>query len=131
MKRLLNPMKFLAALALLAFALGCATKQQTQQTENLLSEAGFKTVSASTPKQQQRLKTLEPGKITPVRRDGKTTHFVFPDPAHNQLYVGGQAEHQKYQQLRLQHKLSNENLTAAEVKEHEDHMLKKMLAGWD
>ncbi len=127
MKRLLNPMKFVAALALLAFAVGCAT---THQPENLLSEAGFKTVSASTPKQQQRLKTLEPGKITPVRGDGKT-HFVFPDPAHNQLYVGGQAEHQKYQQLRLQHKLSNENLIAAEVKKHEDHMLKKMLAGWD
>ena len=44
MKRLLNPMKFLAALALLAFAVGCATTQQTQQTENLLSQAGFKTV---------------------------------------------------------------------------------------
>jgi hypothetical protein len=127
MKRLLNPMKFVAALALLAFALGCAT---THQPEKLLSEAGFKTVSASTLQQQQRLKTLEPGKITPVTGDGKT-HFVFPDPAHNQLYVGGQAEHQKYQQLRLQHKLSNENLIAAEVKKHEDQMLKKMLAGWD
>jgi hypothetical protein len=127
MKRRLNSMKFLAALALLAFAAGCAT---TQQTENLLSAAGFKTVTASTPEQQQRLKTLEPGKITPVKRRGKTD-FVFPDPAHNQLYVGGQAEHQKYQQLRLQKKLSNENLIAAEVSEHEDKELRHMLAGWD
>jgi long-subunit acyl-CoA synthetase (AMP-forming) len=130
MNRLLNPMKFLATLVLLAFAVGCATTQQTQQTENLLSEAGFKTVIASTPKQQQRLNTLEPDKITPVKRQGKTL-FVFPDPAHNPLYVGGQAEHQKYLQLRSQQKLSNENLIAAEVSEHEDKMLKRMLAGWD
>jgi hypothetical protein len=120
-------MKFLAALALLAFAVGCAT---TQQTENLLPAAGFKTVTASTPKQQQHLKTLKPGKITSVKRSGKT-YFVFPDPAHNQLYVGGQAEYQKYQQLRLQQKLSNENLIAAEMDEHEDKELHEMLAGWD
>ena len=127
MKRLLNPMKFLAALALLAFAVGCVT---TQQTENLLSAAGFKTVTASTPKQQQHLKTLKPGKITSVKRNGKT-YFVFPDPAHNQFYVGDQAQYQKYQQLRLQQRMSNENLIAAEMDEHEDQMLHEMLAGWD
>jgi uncharacterized lipoprotein YmbA len=107
-KRLLTPMKFLVAFALLAFAVGCAT---TQQTENLLSAAGFNTVIASTPKQQQHLKTLKPDKITSVKRNGKT-YFVF-------------------QQLRLQQKLSNENLIAAEMDEHEDQMLHEMLAGWD
>ena len=127
MKRPLNPMQFLAALTLLAFAMGCATPQQT---ENLLSAAGFKTVTASTFKTQQRLKTLKPDKITSVKRSGKT-YFVFPDPAHNQLYVGGQAEYQKYQQLRLQQRMSNENLIAAEMDEHEDQMLHEMLAGWD
>jgi uncharacterized lipoprotein YmbA len=101
-------MKFLVAFALLAFAVGCAT---TQQTENLLSAAGFKTVIASTPKQQQHLKTLKPDKLTSVKRNGKT-YFVF-------------------QQLRLQQKLSNENLIAAEMDEHEDQMLHEMLAGWD
>ena len=81
-------------------------------------------------KHQQRLKTLKPDKITSVKRSGKT-YFVFPDPAHNQLYVGGQAEYQKYQQLRLQQKLSNEKLIAAEMEEHEDQELHEMLAGWD
>ena len=127
MKCLLNPMKLLAALALLAFAVGCAT---TQQTENLLSAAGFKTVPASTPEQQEHIKTLKPGKITSVKRGGKT-YYVLPDPARNQLYIGSQAEYQKYQQLRLQQKLSNENLIAAEMDEHEDEMLHKMLEGWD
>ncbi len=126
MKCSLNPIKFLAALALLAFALGCAT---TQRTENLLSAAGFKTVAASTPKHQEHLKTLTPGKITSVQRKGKT-YFVFPDTAHNQLYVGDQAQYQKYRQLRLQQKLSDEKI-AAEMDEHEDKELHEMLAGWD
>jgi hypothetical protein len=59
-------MKLLTALALLAFAGGCATEQQ--QTENLLSAAGFKTVIASTPEQQEYLKTLKQGKLTAVKR---------------------------------------------------------------
>jgi hypothetical protein len=118
MKRLRNPTKFLAALALLTFGVGCAT---TQQTENLLTEAGFKTVAASTPKQQQSLKTLKPGKITSVKRSGKT-YFVFPDPAQNQLYVGDQAQYQKYRQLRLQKKLSDEKV-AAELDEELDEYL--------
>jgi hypothetical protein len=63
------------------------------------------------------------------KRSGKT-YFVFPDPAHNQFYVGDQAQYQKYQQLRLQQKLSDEKI-AAEMDEHEDKELRDMLAGWD
>jgi hypothetical protein len=125
MKRLLNPMKFMAALALLAFAVGCATMQK----EHLLSEAGFKPITPSTPTQQQHLKTLTPGKITSVERGGKT-YFVLADPAHNQLYVGSQAEYQKYRQLRLQQKLNEEKI-AAEMDKHESKELHWMLAGWD
>jgi hypothetical protein len=120
-------MKFLAALVLLSFAVGCAT---TQQTENLLSTAGFKTVPASTPKQQERLKTLTPGKITSAKRGGKT-YYVFPDPARNQLYVGSQTEYQKYQQLRLQRKLSEEKIAAEMEDAHLDQELREMLEGWD
>jgi hypothetical protein len=126
MKCLLNPMKFLAALALLTFAVGCATMQE----EHLLSAAGFKTVTPSTPKQQERLKTLTPGKISSVKKRSGKTYFLFPDPAHNQLYVGGQAEYQKYRQLRSQQKLSDEKI-AAEIDKHEDKELHEMLAGWD
>jgi hypothetical protein len=125
MKRLLNPMKFLAALTLVAFAVGCAM----QQKEKLLSEAGFRTQSVSTPEGQQHLRTLQQGKITSVKRKG-TTYYVFPDAAHNRLYVGDQAQYQKYRQLRAQQKLSEEEI-AAEVDKEEDKMLHDMLAGWD
>jgi hypothetical protein len=125
MKRLLNPMKLLATLALAAFAFGCATQQQ----EKLLSEAGFRTTSVSTPEGQQHLKTLTQGKITSVMRSGKT-YYIFPDAAHNRVYVGDQAQYQKYRQLRSQQKLAEEEI-AARVDTEEDNMLHKMLEGWD
>jgi hypothetical protein len=125
MKRLLNPMKFLATLALAAFALGCATQQQ----EKLLSEAGFRTKSVSTPEGQQHLKTLTQGTITPVMRGGKT-YYIFPDSAQNRVYVGDQAQYQKYRQLRSQQKLAEEEI-AARVNTEEDKMLHQMLEGWD
>ena len=63
---------------------GCA---HTQQTENLLSPAGFRTVIATTPQQRQHLKTIPPYKVIRVYRNGKT-HYVYADPAHNLIYVG-------------------------------------------
>ena len=90
MNRLVNPLKFLATLALVVFALGCAT----QQKEKLLTQAGFRTSGVSTPESQQHLKTLTPDKITPVKRGAKT-YYIFPDPAHNRVYVGDQAQYQK------------------------------------
>ena len=125
MKGLLNTMKILAALALLDFAVGCAT----QQKEKLLSTAGFKTISVSTPEEQQHLRTLKHDKITAVTRNGKT-YYVFPDPAHNQYYVGDQAQYQHYRQLRAQQKLTDEEI-AADIDAHENKMLKRMLEGWD
>ena len=114
MKSLFNHTKLLTAISLLAIVAGCAT---TQQTENLLSAAGFKTVIATTAKQKQHLATLAPGKITSVQKKG-TTYFVFPDAKHNQLYVGTQTQYTAYQNLRLKQQLSNENLMAAEINQN-------------
>jgi len=113
MKTRINPIKLLCALAVLAFAVGCAT---TQQTENLLSAAGFKTVIASTPKQQQHLASLPAGKITTAQKNG-VTYFFFPDVKNNQMFVGTQTQYTAYQKLRLQQQLSNDNLMAAEMNE--------------
>jgi hypothetical protein len=125
MKRLLDPMKVLAALALVALAVGCATQQQ----EKLLSEAGFRTSSISTPEGQKHLKTLTPDKVTSVQRSGKV-YYIFPDAAHNRLYIGDQTQYQKYRQLRSQQKLAEEEI-AARVDTQEDKMLHHMLEGWD
>jgi hypothetical protein len=104
----------LAALALaVAFAVvgGCST---TQQTENLLSAAGFRAIPATTPQQQAHLKTLPAHKVTLVVRDGQTT-YVYPDVPHQVLYVGQDAQYQEYQRLRLQKQMAQDQVQVAEM----------------
>ncbi len=111
----LNGFRLIGMFALLAFAAGCASTQtQTQNKENLLIAAGFKVITPHTAAQQQRLLALPPDKVTLVPKNGKT-YYVFPDAVNNQAYVGGPKQYQTYKQLRLQAKLANENLEAAEM----------------
>jgi hypothetical protein len=87
MKHIFTGFNLIGAIALLA--LGCAAN--TQQTENLLSAAGFRTVIANTPQRQQHLKTLPPNKVTLVQRNGKN-YYVYADPAHWQIFVGNPSQ---------------------------------------
>jgi hypothetical protein len=88
-----------AAFALLALAAGCASAPSAQQTEALLSAAGFKTVPASTAAQLQHLPTLPQGQVTMVTQTGKNW-FVYPDVPGNRIYVGTEKEYQAYLKLR-------------------------------
>ncbi|MEJ0089349.1 MAG: hypothetical protein WDM80_06335 [Limisphaerales bacterium] len=111
MKTLLNPLKLSAILGLLILAAGCTT---TKHTENFLTAAGFKLVAATTPQQEQRLKTLPPGKITTVQRNGKT-YYVFPDVAHNRIYLGTPNEYQNYRQIVADSKIAAQDRMSAEM----------------
>ena len=88
--------RLIGALALLPLAVGCAG---TGQTQNLYTAAGLKTVVATTPEQQQRLKALPPNQWTVVRQNGKT-YYAYADPAHNRYYIGNKAQYHEYQELR-------------------------------
>jgi len=112
MKHIFTRFSLIGALALLALAVGC-TSMQTQSKENLLIAAGFKAVVPKTSAQQQKLQALPPDKVAMVQKAGKT-YYVFPDAANNRALVGGPKQYQAYQQLRLQNKLAQENLEAAE-----------------
>jgi hypothetical protein len=91
----------LACTALVALPTGCATskeKQAVQQRQEMLLAAGFKVIPATTPDQQQQLKTLPAGRVSAVRRKGQV-YFVYPVHARNVLYVGKNAQYLAYQQL--------------------------------
>jgi len=94
----------MSVLALVALAAGCTTSgtgplsSAAAQTESLLASAGFRARTPSTPRQQQHFKTLTPDKMMTVHRNGKTYH-VYADPVQNRLYIGNQAQFQRYQQL--------------------------------
>jgi hypothetical protein len=98
MKKTMSLLPVLMTAILLAFVSGCAT---AQKTENLLSAAGFKTQPAATAEQLAHLRSLPSHKLTPVTRDGKR-YFVYPDAAHNVLYIGQNAQYEEYKKLRTQ-----------------------------
>ncbi len=102
---------FLAIGVLMALVSGCKT---TSERENMLSAAGFKQVAANTPERQEHLKSLPRDKITPVHRNG-TVYYTFPDPKNNVLYIGQEEQFQRYQKLRLQKQMADEQLSAAEM----------------
>jgi hypothetical protein len=92
MKKIFPGFRIVGAISLLALPVGCAS---TQETENLLLEAGFRTVSVTNPQQQQ----LRPNKVTVTEQNGKT-YYVYADPARNQNYVGDQSQYQRYRKLK-------------------------------
>jgi hypothetical protein len=101
----------LTAGVLIALAIGCKT---TSERENMLSAAGFKAVPADTAERQAHLKSLPHDKITPVQHNG-TVYYTFPDPKNNVLYIGQEPEFQRYQNLRLQKQMADEQLSAAQM----------------
>ena len=111
MKTIFTGLNVIGAFALLAMAVSCANPQHT---ENLLSAAGFRTIIATTAKQQQHLKSLPPDTVTVAQRNGKI-YYVYADPAHNQIYVGNQAQYQQYQRLRLANNLVQDQLATAQL----------------
>lgn len=96
-----NLIGLLIAFALSALAVGCASTPPSPAPpdESLLSAAGFKVVVAQTPQQQEHLRSLTPGQLTAMERNG-TPFFVYPDVTKNQIYVGTQKEYQAYRRLR-------------------------------
>jgi hypothetical protein len=99
----------------IALLVGCATAQTTTQNrEGILMAAGFKVITPKTAAQKQKLQNLPPGKVTMVQKRGKP-YYVFPDPAHNQAYVGGPKQYEEYLQLRAEKKLAREDVQTAEM----------------
>ena len=98
-----------------ALLMSCASTQTTTQNrENMLVASGFKVITPKTAAQKQKLQNLPPGNVTMIKK-GKKTYYVFPDPAHNQAYVGGPKEYRAYQQIRADKKLAREDLQDAEM----------------
>ena len=101
----------LGAVALTAMTPGCATSK-AYSTPSLLASSGFKIIPATTPDQQQQMKTLPAGKVSVVTRSG-TAYYVYPDHAQNVLYVGRQAHYQAYQNTLDGLRLAAEDAQAA------------------
>jgi hypothetical protein len=97
MKQTLTSFRIFSAIALLALAVGCAS---TQSKENSLVAAGFIVIVP---------KTIPPDKVTMVQKSGKT-YYVFPDTAHNKVYVGGPKQYEAYKKKKAAPKANVQDL---------------------
>jgi hypothetical protein len=80
------------------FLAGCASMDTHADTKSLLSSAGFRVRTPETAKQRELYAGLPNNKIERGQTKGKT-FYVFKDEKAGVTYVGGEAEHRRYQKL--------------------------------
>lgn len=111
----------LGLMLLLALA-GCATTAPPVPpvSENLLVEAGFKTIAARTAAQQQHLQALRQDAVSEMQQTGRH-YYVYPAVASKRLYVGTPKEYERYLALRTLNGLPNRapsNTTDADMQQY-------------
>jgi uncharacterized protein YdbL (DUF1318 family) len=108
----------LAAVVILGSGCAAIRKSEVETQEQLLSAAGFQMKLADSPQKLTHLQTLTSQKLVPHARDGKV-YYVYADPEFCKcMFVGNDAAYQKYQDLALKEKLSQERLNAAAMNEN-------------
>jgi hypothetical protein len=100
MKKLFTLTSIVGAMAVLALIPACQTTGAGQggaQKEALLAQSGFKTITVTTPKQQQAVSGLAQGRCSAVTYNGKL-YYVYPTGTKDRVYVGRQKQYNAYKQ---------------------------------
>jgi hypothetical protein len=86
-----------AVVALFAACQTTATAGQGSAKESLLAQSGFKTITVTTPQQQQAVSGLAQGRCSAVKYNGKL-YYVYPTGTKDRIYVGRQKQFNAYKQ---------------------------------
>jgi hypothetical protein len=96
MKKLVTLTSIGAVLALLAACQTTGTGGDViAQKEALLTQSGFRTITVTTPTQQQAVANLTVGRVTAVKYKGKL-FYVFPTGTKDKIYYGHQKQFNAY-----------------------------------
>ena len=118
---MLRLLKVFSAIMLGGFLSSCAMMeaQQTKDTEQLLTAAGFKMKLADTPAKMAHLKTLSQHKIVPHQKDG-VIYYIYADAANCQCFFWGQDQsYQNFMLLQQQQNIADEERMTAEMNQDE------------
>ena len=116
---MIQSIRVLGAFILMTFV-GCGIKEtQTSynketETSDLLTAAGFQQVAADTPEKEALLKSLPTGQLSLITWKDKEL-YVQPDVPNNRALVGRRVEFESYERLRLEKKMNNDTLIAAQM----------------
>ena len=98
MKKLITVTTIISTVAALALIAACETTSTSQsgpRKEPLLAQSGFKTITVTTPKQQQAVSGLAQGRVSAVKYNGKL-YYVYPTGTKDRIYVGRQKQFNAY-----------------------------------
>ena len=111
-----------AVLALMAACQTTGTSQSAvSQKEALLTQAGFKSKTVTTPKQQQQVSQLAVDRVSAVKYQGKV-YYVFPTGNKSQILVGTQAQFNAYKKA-LQAKQASQAQASQTAQQQQQQML--------
>jgi len=111
-----------AVLALMAACQTTGTSQSAvSQKEALLTQAGFKSKTVTTPKQQQQVSQLAVDRVSAVKYQGKV-YYVFPTGNKSQILVGTQAQFNAYKKA-LQAKQASQAQGSQTAQQQQQQML--------
>ncbi len=102
---------FLALLAVMMT--GCAGLDSPQQ-EQMLSAAGFTIQTPDTPKRREIYDMMEPYKLVSGTVHGRLL-FAYKQPEKGIVYVGNEANYQRYQAYALQRNIAQQQVMAAQM----------------
>jgi hypothetical protein len=112
MKRKITGLKLTGAFApLLACFCACANTE-VQNTESLLSTAGFRTQTPSTQAQVAMYNRTAPYKLDRNTINGQTLYF-YADKKKGVVYIGGDEAYQRYSQLVLRQSMAEKEREAS------------------
>lgn len=105
-------MKYLLLAAVLLLA-ACASVGSSG-TISTLTAAGFKARTPANAEQQEIYDKMEPYKLYNKMIRGKML-YAYKDPKDGVVYIGGEAENERYQQYALQKQIARNQRVAAEM----------------
>jgi hypothetical protein len=96
---------------------GCATGPSASSTPtqaDLLKQAGFIVHTANSPQRLAYIHTLPAKKVVLNQYQEKPLYLVCTDPNSKQCFLGNKAAYDRYQQLAIQHSISEDQRTVQE-----------------
>lgn len=116
-KRVLGSALSLIGLAVLGSGCAYTQRHQAEQTEPMLSAAGFKMKLADTPEKLAKVKAKPQLKLQPLQRHGKLYYAYADADGCGCTYIGDESAYQNYQGLVQQKQIAQQDKEAAEVNE--------------
>ena len=93
-------------------------REDADQIESTLAAAGFRMKPADTPARLAKLQAMPQRKLFSRTREGEPVYLYADAEFCKCLYLGRQAEYDRYQRLAMEKQIAQEQVAAAEMDEN-------------